>query len=87
MYSTWTLTPLENQQVCDYLLSEFGDYIAPESLNDLFEGAAKPTQVKAFLLLNSKSTQVTITQIKQLKKVHSHLTSLIKAKCRVYAIA
>ena len=49
VYSTCTLTPLENQQVCDYLLSEFGDYIKPESLSDLFEGASKATTSEGYL--------------------------------------
>ncbi|MBH0002168.1 16S rRNA (cytosine(1407)-C(5))-methyltransferase RsmF [Pseudoalteromonas sp. SWYJZ12] len=49
VYSTCTLTPLENQQVCDYLLSEFGDYIAPESLSDLFQGASKATTSEGYL--------------------------------------
>ncbi|MBB1288043.1 16S rRNA (cytosine(1407)-C(5))-methyltransferase RsmF [Pseudoalteromonas sp. SR43-6] len=49
VYSTCTLTPLENQQVCDYLLSEFGDYIEPESLSDLFEGASKATTTEGYL--------------------------------------
>ncbi|MEZ7493095.1 16S rRNA (cytosine(1407)-C(5))-methyltransferase RsmF [Pseudoalteromonas distincta] len=49
VYSTCTLTPLENQQVCDYLLSEFGDYITPESLSDLFEGASKATTNEGYL--------------------------------------
>jgi 16S rRNA (cytosine1407-C5)-methyltransferase len=49
VYSTCTLTPLENQHVCDYLLSEFGDYIAPEPLSDLFEGASKATTAEGYL--------------------------------------
>ncbi|WP_096739738.1 16S rRNA (cytosine(1407)-C(5))-methyltransferase RsmF [Pseudoalteromonas atlantica] len=49
VYSTCTLTPLENQQVCDYLLSEFGDYIEPQSLSDLFEGAEKATTAEGYL--------------------------------------
>ena len=49
MYSTCTLTPLENQQVCDYLLNEFGDYIEPQSLSDLFKGAEKATTAEGYL--------------------------------------
>lgn len=49
MYSTCTLTPLENQQVCDALLEEFGEYIAPEPLNDLFPGAEKATTDEGYL--------------------------------------
>jgi len=49
VYSTCTLTPLENQQVCNYLLNEFGDYIEPQSLSDLFEGAEKATTAEGYL--------------------------------------
>ena len=49
VYSTCTLTPLENQQVCDALLEEFGEYIAPEPLNDLFPGAEKATTDEGYL--------------------------------------
>ncbi len=49
VYSTCTLTPLENQHVCDFLLSEFGDCIIPESLSDLFPGASKATTPEGYL--------------------------------------
>ena len=49
VYSTCTLTPLENQQVCEYLLAEFGECIAPESLSDLFPGADKATTAEGYL--------------------------------------
>mgnify|MGYP006141039359 FL=1 len=49
VYSTCTLTPLENQQVCEYLLAEFGEFITPESLSDLFPGADKATTTEGYL--------------------------------------
>ena len=49
VYSTCTLTPLENQQVCDELLEEFGEYITPEPLSDLFPGAEKATTEQGYL--------------------------------------
>ena len=49
VYSTCTLTPLENQQVCEYLLAEFGEFITPESLSDLFPGADKATTAEGYL--------------------------------------
>ena len=49
VYSTCTLTPLENQQVCNYLLNEFGDYITAQPLDDLFEGAGKATTREGYL--------------------------------------
>ncbi|UOB72375.1 16S rRNA (cytosine(1407)-C(5))-methyltransferase RsmF [Pseudoalteromonas sp. APM04] len=49
VYSTCTLTPLENQQVCEFLLAEFGEFITPESLSDLFPGADKATTTEGYL--------------------------------------
>lgn len=49
VYSTCTLTPLENQQVCNALLEEFGDHIKPESLSALFPGAEKATTTEGYL--------------------------------------
>lgn len=49
VYSTCTLTPLENQQVCDYLLAQFPDCIAVESLADLFPHAEQATTEQGYL--------------------------------------
>ena len=49
VYSTCTLTPLENQQVCAALLEEFKEYISPEPLNELFPGAEKATTAEGYL--------------------------------------
>jgi 16S rRNA (cytosine1407-C5)-methyltransferase len=49
VYSTCTLTPLENQQVCEFLLDEFSEFIAPQSLSDLFPDAGKATTKEGYL--------------------------------------
>ncbi len=49
VYSTCTLTPLENQHVCDALINEFGDYITAEPLDKLFAGAEKATTREGYL--------------------------------------
>ena len=49
VYSTCTLTPLENQQVCDYLLSEFPELLEVHPLDDLFTGAELATTSEGYL--------------------------------------
>ncbi|BBN81754.1 ribosomal RNA small subunit methyltransferase F [Pseudoalteromonas sp. A25] len=49
VYSTCTLTPLENQQVCQYLLEQFADHIEIAPLNDLFPGAENALTEQGFL--------------------------------------
>ncbi|TQF70230.1 16S rRNA (cytosine(1407)-C(5))-methyltransferase RsmF [Pseudoalteromonas luteoviolacea] len=49
VYSTCTLTPLENQNVCKYLLEEFGDSVETISLENLFENAAHATTEQGYL--------------------------------------
>ncbi|MGO3300552.1 MAG: NOL1/NOP2/sun family putative RNA methylase, partial [Pseudoalteromonas sp.] len=49
VYSTCTLTPLENQQVCEYLQSEFANALQVEPLNTLFPGAEKATTKEGYL--------------------------------------
>jgi 16S rRNA (cytosine1407-C5)-methyltransferase len=39
VYSTCTLTPIENQDVCQFLLDTYGDAVDVVSLSDLFDGA------------------------------------------------
>ncbi|OCQ23638.1 16S rRNA (cytosine(1407)-C(5))-methyltransferase RsmF [Pseudoalteromonas luteoviolacea] len=49
VYSTCTLTPLENHHVCEYLLNEFGDAVETASLANLFENAEQATTEQGYL--------------------------------------
>ncbi|WP_404339945.1 16S rRNA (cytosine(1407)-C(5))-methyltransferase RsmF [Pseudoalteromonas mariniglutinosa] len=49
VYSTCTLTPLENQQVCDSLLNTFPDCTETVSLASLFPGAERATTAQGYL--------------------------------------
>lgn len=49
VYSTCTLTPIENQQVCQYLLDSFPGSVEIVSLHALFEGAEKATTDEGYL--------------------------------------
>ena len=49
VYSTCTLTPLENQQVCDYLIEQFPDSIEVQSLANLFPNAEQATTEEGYL--------------------------------------
>lgn len=49
VYSTCTLTPLENQQVCDYLLEQFPGCVEAESLANLFPNAEQATTEEGYL--------------------------------------
>ncbi len=49
VYSTCTLTPLENQQVCEYLLNEFPEQLAVQPLDNLFAGAERATTAEGYL--------------------------------------
>ncbi|MCF2860021.1 16S rRNA (cytosine(1407)-C(5))-methyltransferase RsmF [Pseudoalteromonas sp. SMS1] len=49
VYSTCTLTPLENQQVCSYLLEEFGDAVEIIALDHLFDNANLATTDQGYL--------------------------------------
>ena len=49
VYSTCTLTPLENQHVCQYLLDTFPNCVEVQPLDCLFEGANKATTPEGYL--------------------------------------
>ena len=49
VYSTCTLTPLENQQVCEYLLTEFAEHLEIQPLDHLFAGAERATTSEGYL--------------------------------------
>lgn len=49
VYSTCTLTPLENQAVCQHLLDAFEDDVEIIPLDNLFEGASKATTPEGYL--------------------------------------
>ncbi|WP_063374156.1 16S rRNA (cytosine(1407)-C(5))-methyltransferase RsmF [Pseudoalteromonas luteoviolacea] len=49
VYSTCTLTPLENHHVCDYLLNEFGGAVEIIPLANLFENAETATTEQGYL--------------------------------------
>ncbi|NMM39526.1 16S rRNA (cytosine(1407)-C(5))-methyltransferase RsmF [Pseudoalteromonas arctica] len=49
VYSTCTLTPLENQQVCEYLLTEFAEHLEIQPLDNLFAGAEQATTSEGYL--------------------------------------
>ncbi|AXV65429.1 16S rRNA (cytosine(1407)-C(5))-methyltransferase RsmF [Pseudoalteromonas lipolytica] len=49
VYSTCTLTPLENQHVCEYLLDTFPNCVEVQPLDCLFEGANKATTPEGYL--------------------------------------
>jgi len=49
IYSTCTLSPEENHQVCHQLQQRYPQAVAFETLNDLFEGADKATTPDGFL--------------------------------------
>ncbi|CAM3984991.1 16S rRNA (cytosine(1407)-C(5))-methyltransferase RsmF [Pseudoalteromonas byunsanensis] len=49
VYSTCTLTPVENQAVCSYLLEQFKGLIEIEPLDKLFDGAEKATTDQGYL--------------------------------------
>ncbi|MBQ4879427.1 16S rRNA (cytosine(1407)-C(5))-methyltransferase RsmF [Pseudoalteromonas luteoviolacea] len=49
VYSTCTLTPLENQQVCSFLLEEFAGALEVTPLDDLFDNASQATTSEGYL--------------------------------------
>ncbi|MCF6434104.1 16S rRNA (cytosine(1407)-C(5))-methyltransferase RsmF [Pseudoalteromonas sp. MMG022] len=49
VYSTCTLTPIENQAVCTYLLEQFAGHIEVEPLDELFDGAQRATTEQGYL--------------------------------------
>lgn len=49
VYSTCTLTPLENQDVCHYLLELFGDAVEIVPLDNLFDGASSSATSEGYL--------------------------------------
>lgn len=49
VYSTCTLTPLENQKICDALISAFPGSVEIEPLTSLFPGAEKATTDEGYL--------------------------------------
>lgn len=49
VYSTCTLTPVENQAVCDFLLQEFAGMVEIEPLDSLFTGAEKAATREGYL--------------------------------------
>ncbi|WP_445945689.1 16S rRNA (cytosine(1407)-C(5))-methyltransferase RsmF [Shewanella sp.] len=49
VYSTCTLSQLENQAICQHLLSRYPDAVVFESLSKLFDGAAKACTEEGFL--------------------------------------
>jgi 16S rRNA (cytosine1407-C5)-methyltransferase len=49
VYSTCTLTPLENQQVCDELLSTYPNAVKTDNLSSLFPHADKATTEEGYL--------------------------------------
>ena len=49
VYSTCTLTPLENQAVCQHLLTSFADHIEVVPLNHLFENAEASATDEGYL--------------------------------------
>ncbi|ABE55328.1 NOL1/NOP2/sun family putative RNA methylase [Shewanella denitrificans OS217] len=49
VYSTCTLSQLENQAICQHLLSRYPEAVAFESLATLFDGAAKACTEEGFL--------------------------------------
>ncbi|TMP27934.1 16S rRNA (cytosine(1407)-C(5))-methyltransferase RsmF [Pseudoalteromonas rubra] len=49
VYSTCTLTPLENQQICDHLLDTFAGDVEIMSLHDLFPEADKAATEQGYL--------------------------------------
>ncbi|MBD1582750.1 16S rRNA (cytosine(1407)-C(5))-methyltransferase RsmF [Pseudoalteromonas sp. S16_S37] len=49
VYSTCTLTPLENQEVCQYLLEQFAGHVEVESLTNLFPNASQAITEQGFL--------------------------------------
>ncbi len=49
VYSTCTLTPLENQAVCQHLLTTFADHIEVVPLNHLFENAEASATDEGYL--------------------------------------
>lgn len=49
VYSTCTLNAQENQQICQWLLTEYPDAVEVESLEGLFEGAQKALTAEGYL--------------------------------------
>ena len=49
VYSTCTLSQEENQHICHYLKDTFGDAVAFESLDTLFDGASAACTPEGFL--------------------------------------
>ena len=49
VYSTCTLTPIENQEVCQYLLDTFAGQIEVVKLNDLFADAPRAATAEGYL--------------------------------------
>lgn len=74
IYSTCTLTPIENQAVCQYLLDEFADCVEIESLNSLFENADKACTEEGYLHVWPQifdSEGFFIAKFKKLNSVHN----------------
>ena len=71
VYSTCTLTPLENQQVCEFLLAEFPDALHVEPLNTLFAGAEQATTKEGYLHVWPQTFDSEGFFIAQFKKISS----------------
>ncbi|MEJ6475475.1 16S rRNA (cytosine(1407)-C(5))-methyltransferase RsmF [Pseudoalteromonas piscicida] len=71
VYSTCTLTPLENQQVCQYLLDTYSDAVEVDNLATLFSGADKATTSEGYLHVWPQLYDSEGFFIARFKKVHS----------------
>ena len=80
VYSTCTLTPIENQAVCQYLLDQFGDYVEIEPLNSLFENAHKACTSEGYLHVWPQIYDSEGFFIAKFKKLHSVDNPSLKTK-------
>ncbi|MGA4606398.1 16S rRNA (cytosine(1407)-C(5))-methyltransferase RsmF [Pseudoalteromonas maricaloris] len=71
VYSTCTLTPLENQQVCQHLIDNYPQAVAVENLSTLFEGAEKATTSEGYLHVWPQLYDSEGFFIARFKKLHS----------------
>jgi len=80
VYSTCTLTPIENQAVCEHLLSLFKGMIEVVPLNDLFDGAKNATTPEGYLHIWPQTFDCEGFFIAKFKKVAHQEPKEIKVK-------
>ena len=87
VYSTCTLTPLENQHVCEYLLDTFPNCVEVQPLDCLFDGADKATTSEGYLHVWPQTYDSEGFFIAKFKKIASSDNPNLKVKKGAFPFA